>query len=236
MEMGPHRIFRLLGAAVAGTVVYRKVLRPRHQRWGATADEVAEQLPGDDEVANPSYVATRAITIGAAAEDVWPWIAQIGYVGYGRGGWYAFDFWDADAGRGSSTARLIPAAQELHVGLVIGEEGFTVRSFEVNRHLVMSWHYPEVQWVVKDGLWPKFGECSMVFVLRQLSERSTRLLIRTRLDYGRLGIHALWWPLFDIGDFFQQWRMLPAIKRRAEDFARERATAREPVAVGRVPV
>jgi hypothetical protein len=176
-------------------------------------------------VADPSYVATRAITIHAAAEDVWPWIAQIGYVGYGRGGWYAFDFWDADAGGRSSAAHLIPEAQKLHVGLVIGEEGFTVRSFEENRHLVVSWHHPEVRWVVKDGLWPRFGECSMTFVVRQVSVRTTRLLVRTRLDYGRPGIHALWWPLFDIGDFLQQRRMLPAIQQRAEDLARERARA-----------
>jgi hypothetical protein len=221
--MSLSRLVMVVGAAATGTIVYRTILRPRHQRWGATVDEAAEQLPGDNEVANPSYVATRAVTIDAAAEDVWPWIAQIGYVGYGRGGWYAFDFWDADAGARSSASHLIPEAQKLHVGLVIGEEGFTVRSFEENRHLVVSWHYPKVQWVVKDGLWPKFGECSMAFVIRPASERTTRLLVRTRIDYGRLGIHALWWPLFDIGDFLQQWRMLPAIRQRAEDLRRERA-------------
>jgi hypothetical protein len=230
--MSLHPLPSLAAAAVAATTLYRRFLRPRHQRWGATDDEVAEALPGDHEVACASYVATRAVTIDAPVEDVWPWVAQIGYVGYGRGGWYAFDSWDADAGRAKSAAHLIPEAQDLSIGLVIGEEGFTVRSFEVNHHLVISWHYPRVEWVVKDGLWPKFGACSMSFVVRQLDRSTTRLIVRTRLHYGALGIHALWWPLFDIGDFIQQWRMLPGIKQRAESLARECRAEGKPVAGG----
>jgi hypothetical protein len=230
--MSLHPLPSLAAAAVAATTLYRRFLQPRHQRWGATDDEVAEALPGDHEVACASYVATRAVTIDAPVEDVWPWVAQIGYVGYGRGGWYAFDSWDADAGRAKSAAHLIPEAQDLSIGLVIGEEGFTVRSFEVNHHLVISWHYPHVEWVVKDGLWPKFGACSMSFVVRQLDRSTTRLIVRTRLHYGAPGIHALWWPLFDIGDFIQQWRMLPGIKQRAESLARECRAEGKPVAVG----
>jgi hypothetical protein len=203
-------------AAACGTWTYLRLVRPWHQRWGATDDEVRRPLPGDEEVPNPTVQSTRATTIGAPPQDVWPWIAQIGYVGYGRAGWYAFDFWDADAGRGRSSWRVIPEAQRLEVGLLIGEEGLKVRSFEVNEHLVLAYHYPRVEWVLKEGLWPKFGECSLAFVLQPTNDGGTRLLVRTRFTLGGLGVHLLWWPLFEVGDFFQQWRMLPGIKRRAE--------------------
>ena len=50
-------------------------------------------MSGDDylEDGPPSRVAmTRAISIDAAAEQVWPWIAQLG-----RGaGWYSIDWLD----------------------------------------------------------------------------------------------------------------------------------------------
>jgi hypothetical protein len=43
----------------------------RINRWGATADEVARALPGDDEVSNPAAASTRAVTINAPAEAAW---------------------------------------------------------------------------------------------------------------------------------------------------------------------
>ena len=201
------------------TCTYLWLLRPWHQRWGATDDEVRRPLPGDEEVPTPTVRSTRAITIDAPPQDVWPWIAQIGYVGYGRAGWYAFDFWDADAGRGRSSWRLHPEAQRLEVGLLIGEEGFRVRSFEAKQHLVLAYHNPHVEWVLKEGLWPKFGDCAFSFILEPTNEGGTRLIIRTRFTLGGLGPHLLWWPFFEVGDFLQQRRMLPGIKGRAEQFA-----------------
>ena len=139
-----HLVRRGVLAAACGTWAYLRLVRPWHQRWGASDDEVRRPLPGDEEIPTPTVQSTRAIMIAAPPQDVWPWIAQIGYVGYGRAGWYAFDFWDANAGRGRSSWRLVPEAQRLRVGLLIGEEGFTVRSFEANQHLVMAYHYPQV--------------------------------------------------------------------------------------------
>jgi hypothetical protein len=204
------------------TYAYLRLVRPWHQRWGATDDEVRRPLPGDEEIPKPTVQSTRAITVHAPVQEVWPWIAQIGYVGYRRAGWYAFDFWDADAGRGRSSWDLIPEAQRLEIGLLIGEEGFKVRSFETNDHLVFAFHYPNVEWVLKEGLWPKFGQCTCAFVLQSTNEGGTRLIVRTRFTLGGLGLHLLWWPLFEIGDFLQQRRMLPGIRQRAEGLARQR--------------
>ncbi|WP_043730401.1 hypothetical protein [Nocardia asiatica] len=40
-------------------------------------------MPGDELLPAPDIVATRAITIAAAREQIWPWLMQIGP---GRGG------------------------------------------------------------------------------------------------------------------------------------------------------
>jgi hypothetical protein len=121
-----HLVRRGALAAACATWTYLRLVRPWHQRWGATDDEVRRPLPGDEQIPQPTVQSTRAITIAASPQEVWPWVAQIGYVGYGRAGWYAFDFWDADAGGGRSSWRLLPEAQQLQVGLRIGEEGLTV--------------------------------------------------------------------------------------------------------------
>jgi hypothetical protein len=94
----------------------------------------------------------------------------------------------ADAGRRRSSWSLIPEAQRLEVGLPIGEEGFTVRSFETNEYLVFAYHHARVEWVLKEGLWPKFGDCSLAFVLQPANERRTRLVVRTRVTLGGAGI------------------------------------------------
>jgi hypothetical protein len=57
-----------LGAAVGAAgllVVYLKLVRPKTMGWGATNEEIARPLPGDDVLARPGFRATRAITIRA---------------------------------------------------------------------------------------------------------------------------------------------------------------------------
>jgi hypothetical protein len=63
------------GAAVAGTVgVGYRWLR----RWGATPEELAATLPGDELCPEAWVVHTRAVTVTAPPAEVWPWLAQIG--------------------------------------------------------------------------------------------------------------------------------------------------------------
>jgi hypothetical protein len=45
-------------------------------------------MPGDDLLPRAQYRSTRAITIAATPEEVWPWLVQ---VGCRRAGWYADD-------------------------------------------------------------------------------------------------------------------------------------------------
>ena len=46
-------------------------------------------LPGDELVGNPQFASTRAITIKAPAEGVWPWLVPLGY---SRGGFHSYDW------------------------------------------------------------------------------------------------------------------------------------------------
>ena len=77
-------------ALLAGGYLGLLVVTRRQQHWGATAQEITEPLPGDDLLPAAKLQSTHAITIGAPAEQVWPWLAQMGY--QGRAGMYSYDF------------------------------------------------------------------------------------------------------------------------------------------------
>jgi hypothetical protein len=59
-----------------------------HLHWGAAPAEAAASLPGDTLLPRAQYRTTRAITIGAPPDAVWPWLVQ---VGCGRAGFYSND-------------------------------------------------------------------------------------------------------------------------------------------------
>src|SRR5215218_527701 len=91
-DRGRDRMKRRAAAAgtavIGGAAAYLLVVRPWQLRWGATDEERDATLAGDDLIPNPDLTATRAITVHAAADQVWPWIAQLGQ---GRGGFYSYD-------------------------------------------------------------------------------------------------------------------------------------------------
>jgi hypothetical protein len=65
---------------------------------------VSRSQPGDELVTRPSFNATRAITIAAPPEEIWPWLIQVGLT---RAGWYSYNILD---NLGHPSARhIIPA-------------------------------------------------------------------------------------------------------------------------------
>ena len=83
------RVVVVVGAVWLGvTLLYYGLVRPWMLRWGTKAGERRRALPGDDFVVTPRSTSTRAITIRAPVELVWPWVAQMGQ---GRGGLYSYD-------------------------------------------------------------------------------------------------------------------------------------------------
>jgi hypothetical protein len=139
---------RLAGAASLAAVglLCGPALRRMMLEWGATAQEAARALPGDELLPDPDLVATRAITIAAPPAAVWPWLVQIGI---GRAGAYSYDWLDRLFGLDvRSTRRIVPELQDLCVGDVIpvanDGTGLRVRLIERERVLGAS---------TDDGTW-----------------------------------------------------------------------------------
>lgn len=61
---------------VAGLVggAYMRLIRPWYKNWGATPEEASRPMPLDDRVPDPIIAATRAVTVDASADKVWPWL------------------------------------------------------------------------------------------------------------------------------------------------------------------
>lgn len=77
-RFGSWAVHLTFGVAVIAALGYFGFARPAHMRWGATDVEVARPMPGDLVVGGADFVATRAVTIEAPRELVWPRIAQMG--------------------------------------------------------------------------------------------------------------------------------------------------------------
>jgi hypothetical protein len=132
-----RKAFGLVAASAAASCTYLWLIRPRLLRWGATYDEVRQRLPGDDEVPHPRDQFTYAITIEGTPEDIWPWLAQMGYHGYDRAGWYAYDLFDND--NMPSAQRIIAEFQHPEAGQRVGEEGFRIVTLDPPHALVLAY-------------------------------------------------------------------------------------------------
>lgn len=82
-----RRVLVLSATVLALGSAYLGVIAPWYRHWGATPDEQTRRLPGDDILTAPSRQETRALTIEAPPERVWPWVAQLGQ---DRAGFYSF--------------------------------------------------------------------------------------------------------------------------------------------------
>ncbi|MDP4510066.1 hypothetical protein [Nonomuraea turcica] len=197
-----RRLQRALLGQAAGLVAYAMFVRPRLLRWGATREEVHDPLPGDAAIPLPHIVATRAITIDAPPEAVWPWLVQMG--GYTRAGWYGYDA--IDNGGMPSARRIIPELQKLDVGDLLltsrSGTGYRVELVERERALVLAiraFHVTEI-WAI---------------VLRDLGGR-TRMLFRLRVlcRPGLLGLIYL--LLSQSADYVTARKQMTTIKALAE--------------------
>ena len=180
-----------------------------HIRWGATTEEFQRPLPGDDVLPRCEGESTRAITINAPPERIWPWLVQMGY---GRGGWYSYD--RLDNGGHPSATHILAEHQALKVGDVLpaGEgdaPGFQVIALEPNRALVLQMTYAFGAYA---------GDLVWVFALLPVDADHTRLLIRShfasppglaaRIVNGISGTVPV--------DFFMTRKQLKEIKRLVE--------------------
>lgn len=170
-------------------------------RWGSTPEERTREMPGDEFFQTGRrgrVVMTRAISIAAAPQSVWPWIAQLG-----RGaGWYSIDRLD-NAGR-CSARHIVSWIPDPRLGdaTAIGY----LRHMDPGRSL--AW------WV--DGV-PFAGSRARLVTCFNLRPegQGTRLVSRMSADATGLSAGLALW-LFRIIDSIMATRQLIGIRHRVE--------------------
>jgi hypothetical protein len=185
------------------TLLYTLVRRPI-LTWGATTKEAGSRLPGDELLEEADGVSTRAITIDAPANAVWPWLAQMGPSP--RGGAYTYDWVENLLGLDMhSVDRVLPEFQHPEVGDMIDLGSNRMRIARVEPRHVFAWRSENGNWV-----W--------TFVLEETGG-ATRLISRNRYRLptvaGRIGMLPM-----EPGSLIMERRMLRGIKERAERLSR----------------
>lgn len=207
------RYIALAGIFLVLVAVFFSFIRPWYLTWGATPEEQAMALPGD-QFAVGDHVETRAITINAPAKMVWPWLAQLGQ---DRGGFYSYDILENLAGCQMPTADwLRPDKQSWKAGDKL-------------------WMYPPSRGVAFSGAplqtfisgqalgFATTPESNWNFILRPLDASRTRLLVRGR-GPSEPSLSALVFNrfLFEPAHFAMEKRMMIGLKELAEGSDRGR--------------
>ncbi|MGZ4376797.1 MAG: SRPBCC family protein [Gaiellaceae bacterium] len=188
------------GVAVLGVGAVYALVRQSILTAGATSEEAASRLPGDELLEDADGVSTRAITIEAPAASVWPWLAQMGPSP--RGGAYTYDFIENLLGLDMhSVDRVLPEFQHPQVGDTIKLGANQMLLARVEPRHVLAWRSEDGNWV-----WS--------FVLEE-RDRTTRLISRNRYRLPTLAARIAMLPM-ESGSLVMEWRMLRGIKERAE--------------------
>jgi hypothetical protein len=217
-----------LGAFAAAWVVHRFA-----RRSGVSRVESHIPLPGDALVARPGWVSTRAITIDAPPEAVWPWVVQMGYPTH-RAGWYTPHWLDELmwGERPRSADEIRPDLQGLKVGDMVPDSDdwsakYVVTEVEPPSHMVLhsTWHVfgpvkeSDFSWVfalqaVEPELGPLAGQAPLAE--QQGGSARTRLYVRARVAYRPRWIFPFVETVIGLGDWVNVSVMLRGIKQRAE--------------------
>jgi hypothetical protein len=141
--------------------------------------EIESLVPGDDLVPHARVTATRAIDLAAPPEQVWPWLVQMGF---GRAGWYSYDWLD-NLGRRSAW-RIHAEWQHLEQGDAVpaGPTSFVAKVVDEPRAFVLG--------VPSSDRGLRGVAFTLAYELRPGVDSGTRLVTRVRirvdLPLGRL--------------------------------------------------
>lgn len=196
-----RRFFAGLGMMILVLVLGYLAIRPWHLRWGATEEEVSRAMPGDLE----QIGWTRAITIAATPEEIWPWLIQWGQ---GRGGWYSYDWLENLFGFDIHTAeRILPEYQDLAVGdaICMAKDFCPSRVTVLEPNQWLSWQAADESgapvWTFTFGLFP-------------VDESHTRLVVRESFDNTFVPPVAV--AALEVPDAVMELKTLHTVRDRAE--------------------
>jgi hypothetical protein len=212
---GSHK--RIIGAVALATSLaaasYPFLLRQRCLTWGATPDEIARPLPGDELLVTADIVSTRAVTIDAPPDAIWPWLVQMGS---GRGGAYTYDRIENLFGLGMRSAdEILPQFQDVKVGdeMQLGPNRPMMRVEVLDPERVFTIRFEDGNWVWIFALFAESGATRLVSRNRIATPNASAL---TRL-FNLL--------LMEPGSLVMERKMLLGIKHRAERLAIQREAA-----------
>ncbi len=195
----PRTIAAAIALGAVGAVLVYVVYRPWAVNWGATDEEIARAMPGDGLLSDPTFNATRAVTVNASPAEIWPWIVQMGYK---RAGFYSYDRLDNDGV--PSADHLIPEYQQLEIGdsLPLSEHAF-VRVTGLEPDSSMLWEYQgDDTTTVFTWAWGLFPQ----------ADQQTRLV--SRLRWRAPGFRSR--LMLDLFEIVMMRKCMLGIKRRAE--------------------
>jgi hypothetical protein len=188
---------------LVAAAAYLGWVRRWQMSWGATPEEVARAYPYDDAFDHPEWNATRAVTVEARPEQIWPFLLQIGW---GRAGWYGYD--RVDNGGRPSTWELLPEHQWLEIGKNFPMSPWTAMyCVDFDERRWMLWRASETA-----GTW--------LWYLDPVDETHTRLITRMRDKYRWSDPLVLPQQIItELGDLPFMRKCLLGVKARAERLA-----------------
>ncbi len=199
------RLFSVVAFLVILITLYLFLIRPSQLHWGASAQEVRRAMPGDDLVANPTFVATRGITIRGRPEDIWPWLVQMGY---NRAGFYGYDLIENLGSKTGihSAASIVPELQHPKTDDVL--------PISSAAHLTFSAIQPNPYLIWQSEALPH--DSAFTWALYPVDQSHTRLVSRIRLRY-HWKVRALVPDLFtEFADHVAVPRILMGVRGRVE--------------------
>lgn len=213
----------LVGAAVTLTIAWTRWFAPAMRGWGARPNDPYRPLPGDELVPTPDIRHTRAITIAAPPEAIWPWLLQLGQ---GRGGLYSYDWLENLAGCDIQSAdAIVPELQDLAVGDIVSLRkgdmpAFLVHAIDPGRSLVLVARDPATGAPAHvDPAVPLAVDESWAFVLEPDGDDATRLIVRGRRRTRGARLDRFFWTAVEAASLPMERRMLLGIRERAERLA-----------------
>jgi hypothetical protein len=208
--------WRLIGLGSLAASAYAFVIRPWMLRWGSTVEERTRPLPGDDIEADATYVTTRAATINAPAETIWPWLVQMGQ---DRAGFYTHNWVERLLQSGiPDTSEIRREWQHIEVGNLmrtnrdIGGKpmGWPVAAVDAGHSLVVTSK--------------SMPAGTYAFVVEPIDRNTSRLIVRDRARWRWsewLFVVLLYEPLHA----YMETGLITGVRRRAEATVLEQSQA-----------
>jgi hypothetical protein len=203
--MKHRRGWIVLAIVTAWIAVYFLLVHPWLVQRGSTPGEQARIYPGDELTPVAVRQGTRAVTIAAPPDKVWPWLMQLGI---GRSGFYSYT-WLENLFLAGIHNDFKPRPERRITG-----GGAFVRSFQFGADTPgkNGWKMEPFAAGSTFYLNPGWGP----FVLEAAEDGGSRLVIRTRRGPGPAVLNALLDFTFDPVHFTMEKRMMVSVKALAE--------------------